>query len=352
MQRRGVFFGSAIVLSILMTSAPLGAQSREKRHEKREDKREHAGELPAVMFHDTDDVRTLNLFYGAGGEAHAPDPDDRYVFLKEDLNGTNPKFDVEDGQGVRWRVKLDSERSLQPDRHNEPQPETAASRLLWAAGYFVDEDYYLKDLRVTGIHGLRRGARLVSADGQVHGVRLKRRPKDVTKLGSWDWFDNPFLGTRQFNGLRVMMALLNNWDLDVTNNTIDQVDAERRFLVSDIGASFGRSGNYFTRSKGVLADYAGSRFVDQATPDYVDFVMHTRPFFLEVFDFPNYRKRTRAEQIAKHVPRADARWLGQRLAQLSEDQLRDCFRAASYAPEEVDGFVRVVQNRIAALAAL
>jgi hypothetical protein len=40
-------------------------------------------------------------------------------------------------------------------------------------------------------------------------------------------------------------------------------------------------------------------------------VMHSRPFFLAVFNFPKYRERTRMEQITKHIPRADARWLGQ-----------------------------------------
>ena len=47
------------------------------------------------------------------------------------MQETSPKFDVEDDQHVQWRVKLGE----------EPQSETAATRLLWAAGYFVDEDY-------------------------------------------------------------------------------------------------------------------------------------------------------------------------------------------------------------------
>ena len=80
--------------------------------------------------------------------------------------------------------------------------------------------------------------------------------------------------------------------------------------------------------------------------------MHSRPFFLAIFDFPKYRARARMEHITRHIPLADARWLGEKLARLSDEQLRDCFRAAGYTPEEVDGFVRVVQNRIAALKAL
>ena len=351
MQRQPVLFGSALILATLTMCVPLGAQKRGK-EQKREDRRENAADLPAVMSRDSDDIQTLNLFYGAGGAEHAPDPGGRYTFLEEDLNGTNPKFDVQDANGVEWRVKLDSVKQFHPERHNETQAETAASRLLWAAGYFVDEDYYLRDLTVSGLPELRRGEKFVSAGGKVHDVRLKRRPKDVKKLGDWDWFANPFLGTRELNGLRVMMAFLNNWDLGADNNSVYEAGNERRFLVSDIGASFGKSGDDFTRSKGVLEDYASSTFIERKTPEYVDFVMHDRPFFMVIFDFAKYRERTRMERVTRHIPIADARWLGAKLAQLSEEQLRDCFRAAGYTPEEVDGFVRAVQSRIAALNAL
>ena len=336
------------MLVMLALSVPLSAQKRTK-GEKREERRERSADWPARICRDADDIEALNLFYGAGGAEHAPDPAGPYRFVREDLNGTSPKFDVEDARGVQWRVKLDSDRG---ERHNEPQAETAATRLLWAAGYFVDEDYYLDDLTVTGLPTLHRGNRFVSADGRVRGVRLKRRPKDVQKLGDWDWFENPFLGTRELNGLRVMMALLNNWDLGSDNNTIDALHGEQHFLVSDVGASFGKTGNYFTRSKSVLADYASSPFVERTATGYVDFVMHSRPFFLTVFDFSMYRERTRMEQITKHIPREDVSWVGHKLARLSDEQLRDCFRAAGYTPEEVDGYVRAVQDRIAALNAI
>ena len=297
---------------------------------------ENTGELPETLWRDFGPVSTLNLLYGAGGKEHAPDPDGSYVFVREDLQGTSPKFVVEDGQGVRWTVKLGQ----------EPQSETAATRLLWAAGYFVDEDYYLADLKVTGLPKLQRGQTFATPDGRVHGARLKRHLKDNKKLGHWDWFNNDFLDTREFNGLRLMMALLNNWDLSTDNNWVHLVNGERHYLVSDVGASFGNTGNSVTRSKSVLKDYAKSRFIERVTPESVDFVMHSRPLFLTVFDLPNYHHRTRMEQVTKRIPLADARWLGQRLAQLSDEQIRDCFRAADYSPQEVEGYTRVVRERI------
>ena len=58
------------------------------------------------------------------------------------------------------------------------------------------------------------------------------------------------------------------------------------------------------------------------------------------------------ESITEHIPRADVKWLGQILAQLSAEQIRDCFRAAGYTPEEVEGYATAVQKRIAELIAL
>ena len=99
-------------------------------------------------------------------------------------------------------------------------------------------------------------------------------------------------------------------------------------------------------------DYAKSDFIAKVTPEYVDFVMHSRPFFITAIDIPNERSRSRMEEITKHIPLADARWLGQRLASLSAEQIHDCFRAAGYTPEEVDGYTKAVQDRIAELNAL
>ena len=62
--------------------------------------------------------------------------------------------------------------------------------------------------------------------------------------------------------------------------------------------------------------------------------------------------RVHLEYIGKNVTREDARWMGQILARLSPDQLRDAFRASGYAPNEVDGFVQVLRERIEALTGL
>ena len=63
-----------------------------------------------------------------------------YLFIKEVKEGGMPKFDVQDARGVKWRVKLGE----------EAQAETAASRLVWAAGYNTEESYYFNRADIDG----------------------------------------------------------------------------------------------------------------------------------------------------------------------------------------------------------
>jgi hypothetical protein len=326
-----------LLLTLVALPASFTAETKEK-------EKEHARrvKLPGTIWRDPGDVASLNLLYGAGGKAHAPNPTGRFTFIKEDKQATSPKFDIKDEEGIHWKVKLGQ----------EPASETAATRFLWAAGYLVDEDYYLLELKVTGMPTLSRGGSFVSADGTVHKARLERRPTDVKKVGTWDWFNNPFLDTRELNGLRVMMSLLNNWDLAQTNNAIDETGAERRYVVSDVGASFGNTGNSLTRSKSMPKEYAESTFIERSTPAFIDFVLHSRPFLPSVINAANYRDRTRMEQVTKHIPRADAKWLGDRLSKLSEEQVRDGFRAASYPQEDLVIYSNALRKRIAELGAL
>ena len=290
----------------------------------------------AVIWHDRGDIAALDLVGGPGGKDHGPGHDLR--FIAESPGGTSPKFEVEDERGIRWKVKLGE----------EAKSETAATRLLWAAGYVVDEDYYRPEIRVLGLTSLARGQEFVSPDGIVTGARLERQDGRETST-TWSWYENPFIGRREFNGLRMMMALINNWDLKDANNRVFDTAGGGEYGITDLGATFGRTGNSITRSKGVPKDYADTRFIDEVTPTHVDFVMQSRPFFPLVFHLPRYRSRTRMESIVKQIPIADARWIGIRLGRLSPDQIRDCFRAAGFSPADVEVYEDVVTRRIVAL---
>lgn len=303
----------------------------------------NTGGSSTLLWSDPTDWATRDLFYGTGGEAHQPRAP--FTFDKEDLDGSNPKFVVRDANGVKWKVKLGL----------EARPETVAARLVWAAGYFANEDYFLHDMRIAGMPGrLHRGQKLVGPGGVVQNVRLKREPDGDKKLGIWQWDDVTFAGSREWNGLRALMALLDNWDLKDVNNAVYRDGSQRIYMVSDLGASFGSAGRIWppSRSKDNLESYERSGFVRRVGPDTVDFWVPARPTFVYVLGFNAYVRRVHLEHLGRNVPRADAKWLGQLLARLSSAQIQDAFRAAGYSSEEIQGFTRVLESRISVLTSL
>jgi hypothetical protein len=311
----------------------------------------------AGLWRDPDDPARRDLIYGAGGRTHAP-AESGYVFVEEDLDGNSPKFVVEDAKGVRWKVKLGP----------EVRPEVSATRLVWAAGYFTDEDYFLPAIKVRNMPSkLRRGREFVSADGSVREVRLERL--HLEKAGHWKWGGNPFDETRELNGLRVLMALLNNYDLKDSNNAVYQTPSGRVYLVADLGATFGATGSKWPSEsqRGNPDVYRRSDFIQKVTGEYVNFaapswqmmfgLVPTPPLPypwltapVKLFGREPFPDVAGQRWIGKGIPRADVRWIAGLLGRLSAKQIRDAFRAARYPAAEVEGFSQAVELRIARLS--
>jgi hypothetical protein len=294
------------------------------------------------LWHDPGRIADLNLLYGQGGRDGQPVSP--FKFESEDASGTNPKFNVRDAHGTTWRVKLG----------DEARPEVTASRLLWAVGYFVDEDYLVKSAKVENLN-LTRGAAMAS-DGNIVDARFEKKPDGEKKLGIWSWKDNPFTGTREFNGLRVMMAVMNNWDLKDVNNSVYEDKASSRdvFLTSDVGATFGTNGLSWSksRSKGDVDTFEKSKFITRKTATEVDFGTPAGPVLLEAAKVKTYKMRRDLEWIGKKIPIADARWIGSLLKQLSHQQLLDAFRAGDFPQDDAEKYVSILESRIRELAAL
>src|SRR5262245_60071150 len=83
----------------------------------------------ATIWRDPGAVESLDLAAGPGGRDGAPEPP--FVFLEEHLGGSQPCASVRDRRGRVWRVKWG----------HEVQVETLATRLVWAAGYYVEICY-------------------------------------------------------------------------------------------------------------------------------------------------------------------------------------------------------------------
>src|SRR5687767_8464673 len=193
--------------------------------------------LPAVLWRDPGAIGSLDLFWGSGAEARAPQGP--FTFVEEDTTGTNPKITVKDARGSGWDMKFDE----------EVHAEVAANRIVWALGYLVEDQYFVREGTVTGATGLTRAAKFIGPGGAFKNARFRARNPDTPRTEEeWTLHKNPFVGTRELSGLAILMTLINNWDIQGSRNnkilraTVPGGGVERRFLVADLGATFGRMG--------------------------------------------------------------------------------------------------------------
>jgi len=292
---------------LIALSLPAQAQTKVKVKKDESEKKVYTG--PAVLWRAPNDIESRNLLIGAGGEAMKPDLS-RVTFVAVKEGGWSTKYDVKDGKGNEWVAKLSK----------EAQPETAANRLLWAVGYDTEISHLVPELEIQG-------------KGAFKNVRLEARPKDVKRTGDWLWANNPFVGKPEFQGLKIMMVLINNWDMKDDNNEIlatkGVTDSERRFIISDLGATFGKTGGVISRSRNKPEDYVKSDFVKAVKGNLIDF---------------GYGGKN--GKLFEDITVQDAKWLASWLSRLSDEQLKDAFRAANYSAAEVDMLAGAVRARI------
>ena len=301
---------SRVFLLVLMLALPFSGAAQDK--EKKE-KKQPTG--TPVFWTEPTDVSSLNLLLGAGGEEMKPDIS-KLTFIRDQTGGYSKKYRVRDAKGNEWVAKLGK----------EAQTDTAANRLLWALGYPTEIAYLVPKAKIEG-------------KGEFENVRLEARPKDVDRVGNWMWENNPFQNTPEFRGLKILMVMLNNWDMKDDNNEILAMrnpttgEAELRYIISDLGGTFGKTGGFFSRSRNEPKDYVKADFIKAVKGDTIDF---------------NYGGKN--QKLFSGLTVADARWLSDRFKGLSDEQIKDAFRAANYTPEEVDTLTTAFKARANALA--
>jgi hypothetical protein len=247
----------------------------------------------------------------------------RVTFIKDQAaGGFSINYRVRDGAGKIWVAKL----------RDEAQPETAAVRLVWAVGYMTEINYLVPCLKIEGAPspGVKR-----CEGGGFANVKLEARPEKVKRLEIWSWAKNPFSGTKEFQGMVVLMSLMNNWDLkDDNNRIIFQPNGaggrpELQYILSDLGATFGKTGGFISRSRNRPENYAKSKFVEGVEGNRVKFAYGGKNSGL----FAN-------------ITVAQAKWIGSWLSRVSDKQLSDAFRAANYSPDEVQLLTTTTRARI------
>ncbi len=262
------------------------------------------------------DIRGQNLFLGPGGNTMRPNLSN-ITFIEEEKGGYSTKYRIKDGAGRIWVAKIGK----------EAQSETAAVRLVWALGYKSEINYLVPRLNIPG-------------KGTFTNVRLEARPSEIKRWDEWKWKENPFVGTNELQGLKVMMALLNNWDLKDSNNKIISErdgNGELHYIISDLGATFGKTGNIpllwrIQRSRNKPTDYNEAKFVDAVENGRVEFTYGGK--MRELFD---------------DITIDQTSWIANLLSQLTDAQLKDAFRAANYTKSEINMLAESVKNRIAEL---
>lgn len=285
-------------------------------------------------------VESLDLRWGAGGPELAPEPP--FAFVREDSSGTNPKVRVRDAAGRVWSVKWG----------REVHAEIFASRIVWAAGYRVEPAYFVSSGRIEGAVGnLDRARGYIAPNGSFRSARFELKDPAVEKLKdseSWAWDDNPFLGTRELNGLKVLVMLLSNWDNkdrrdygQFGSNTAVWVtrggggDAEAWYAVSDWGGTMGRWGRPEDR---------------WTTWDCRGYAEQTGELVLGVeggvvrWGFKGQRADVTSGVDVEHV-----RWLLEYVGRLTDQQIRDALEASGATPDERECFARAVRERIRVL---
>jgi hypothetical protein len=295
------------------------------------------------IWRDPGAVEALSLVYGPGGADHAPAAP--FTFLEEPATGSQPCLSVHDARGRRWRIKWG----------HEARVETFAVRLAWACGYFAEITHFVASGVIDCVPALGRARACVEADGGGFiDARFEADDPEVAKFfeeHSWSWVDNPFVGTRELSGLKIVMMLLSNWDskdrrdvalgsntaIFVTRvNRWPRSQREAQYLLTDWGGAMGRWGsNIVTRGRWDVDGF------EAQTPQFVTGVKDGRVVFGYVGQ--------RTADIAGDIPIDHARWFYGYASRISEPQLVEGLLASGATDDEAKRFARALVERIAQL---
>lgn len=260
--------------------------------------------------------RTRDLFLGVGGARLAPDPSATYKVLEVKRAGFSMGLTVEGPGERKWSAKMPP----------EAPTEVVASRLLWGLGYHQPPIYYLGQWNADGAPdpNPQLPARFRETKPDLHGLASEE---------IWSYYKNPFVGTKELNGLLVLQVMLGNSDLKDEQNALYTLTekfegASRWYVARDLGQSFGRTG--------VLDAPRGDATVFEETP----FIKGMAGQYVR-FDY-----RGRHGVLFDRITVADVRWICEKLRRLTDTQWQDAFRAGGYAPETANRFIRRFKQKI------
>ena len=290
------------------------------------------------IWHDVHKEDTEDLRYGPGGAEYVPRPP--FEFVEELLTGSHPCVSVRDRKNRLWRVKWGA----------EAKPEAFCVRFAAACGYFAEVTHYIGTGRIDGVTSLTRARAMIGENGSFTDARFELEDRSVHMLfdeHSWAWNDNPFVGTRQLDGLKIVVMLLSNWDSkdrrDVSrgSNTaifeypVSRFATEARYLITDWGGAMGRW---------------GTTVVSRGRWDPEGFEAQTPEFVAGVHDgVVDFGYQGQRSEIGRGIPLDHVRWFYQKARRMTEPALRSGLLASGAMEEEAGRFARALMTRIEAL---
>jgi hypothetical protein len=273
----------------------------------------------ASMWVEPADLARRDLFYGPWGPERAPDPKAVYQLVELKHTGVNLGMTVTDPRGREWSVKQPFPGGLD----SEAPVEVALSRLLSAVGYHQPPVYYLKAFTLKDDFGTHVEV----------GGRFRLKDPGLKDSGTWRWEDNPFVDSKPYQGLIVMLMMFNSTDLKNSNNTLyerrDGDLVQQWYVTRDVGSALGDT-HPFSPRKNHLDSFERLPFIYGVTNGFVDFA------------YAGWYKNLVRERIRPD----DVVWISELLARLTPEQWQDAFRAGGYEPEIANRFIARLREKI------
>lgn len=290
------------------------------------------GAQQRLLWKDPGNVEAIDFSHAAGNVASSPRPP--FYFAAEHFGGTSPKILARDSAGIKWRVKGGL----------ETRSESFTTRLVAAVGYYADPTWFVDNGKIEAVTSLKRAAGFIRPDGSFSNASFELRDAALKSLSQdWIWSNNPFTGTRELNGLKILMMLVSNWDnKDARDRRIGSNTgiSERHvggriqliYHVTDWGQTLGAWGSELKPKGWDCRSFTAqtNSFVQGRQGQYVRFGfigLHTN-------DFKN------------DITIDDLQWLLRYLGKIKDPQMLSGLRASGAKPEEATCFGVQLRERI------
>jgi hypothetical protein len=273
----------------------------------------------ASMWIQPTDLTSRDLFYGPWGKQNAPDPNSVYTLVERKHTGVNLGMTVKDDKGREWSVKQPFPGGLD----SEAPVEVTLSRLLSAVGYHQPPIYYMRAFTLKDDLGKKVEV----------GGRFRLKDDKLKETDSWNWEENPFVGTKPYEGLIVLLTMFNSTDLKNSNNSLyeyrDGDLVKQWYVARDLGAALGDT-NKIAPRKNHVESFERMPYILGVNNGHVQFA------------YTGWYKNLVVDRITpEHVV-----WASELLGRLADKQWADAFRAGGYEPAIAKRFIAKFKEKI------